>query len=347
MVQNSSTDTSGLAFSVPVASVIGFFVALVIILTVIGNLIVLFAFVYEKKLRNFSDYLILNLAVADLIIGAVSIPFYAPYLLTGSWPFGHTYCIIWLLVDYITPAASALNICVISLDRYIQVGHPLWSRNHHDRRLMAVFIAVPWVLPSLYFIPAICLWEVTRGRVIPDNQCFLPYKDNITVLLIGSLIEFLVPFVTVTTFNILVYLNIKNRRKRIEERLHATRVTVVNDQVSVEHISNGVQNGRNDVSHAASASFKKDHRAARSLFIFVIVFAICWMPYEVLATVQTVCGDCVDSVLFEFVFWILWLNSTLNPLLYPLLHTRYRKAFAKLLHIKSTSVTPTDVGSGS
>ncbi|KAK3091311.1 hypothetical protein FSP39_018840 [Pinctada imbricata] len=353
MVQNTSTETGDLAFSVPVAVVIGFFIGLLIIMTVVGNLIVLFAFVYEKKLRNFSDYLILNLAVSDVIIGSVSIPFYAPQLLTGRWPFGHTFCLIWLVVDYLTPAASAINICVISLDRYIQVGHPLWSRNHHNRNLLIAFLAAPWLIPALYFIPAITLWEPTKGRVIPENQCFLPYNNNIPVLLIGAFIEFLVPFITVTTFNILVYMNIKRRSKRLEARANAARLAVAGEQVTLDGPSNTneTRNGRSDASHTSRSSFKKDRKAARSLFIFVIIFAVCWMPYEVLATVQTVCGGCVNKHLFEFVFWMLWLNSTVNPFLYPLLHTRYRKAFAKLLHLKSTSVTPAEThhsqGSGS
>jgi histamine receptor H3 len=169
---------------------IAVFAGILILLTAGGNLIVFLAFAKTKILRNFSSYLILSLAVSDFLIGAVCIPLYVPYLLTGDWPFGDVVCLTWLCFDYVIPAASTMHICVISFDRYLQVGHALWFRKHQSGRLLAVFLVVPWILPSLVFIPMILLWEVSMGiDAFPERQCWLPYSDNMTLLLIGTTVE--------------------------------------------------------------------------------------------------------------------------------------------------------------
>jgi hypothetical protein len=46
--------------------------------------------------------------------------------------------------------------------------------------------------------------------------------------------------------------------------------------------------------------------------------------------VRSVCQNCVKDSIYEFTFWLLWFNSTLNPILYPFLHAQFRKAFAKI-----------------
>ncbi|KAK7490402.1 hypothetical protein BaRGS_00018381 [Batillaria attramentaria] len=82
---------------------------------------------------------------------------------------------------------------------------------------------------------------------------------------------------------------------------------------------------------ASAINLQRDRKAARALFILVFVFALCWMPYEILALITAVCPTCIDKNLFEFSFWLLWFNSTINPILYPLLHKRFRDAFLSIL----------------
>jgi len=73
----------------------------------------------------------------------------------------------------------------------------------------------------------------------------------------------------------------------------------------------------------------RDRKAARSLFILVIVFLIFLFPYVICATASTA-GFQISSTIFEISFWLLWLNSTCNPFLYPFIQKKYRRAYAKL-----------------
>ena len=53
------------------------------VLTVAGNILVMLAFFKERKLRRWNNYFLINLSVADTLVGAVSLPFYTIYLLEG------------------------------------------------------------------------------------------------------------------------------------------------------------------------------------------------------------------------------------------------------------------------
>jgi histamine receptor H3 len=75
----------------------------------------------------------------------------------------------------------------------------------------------------------------------------------------------------------------------------------------------------------------RDRKAARSLFILVFVFLIFLFPYVICATASTA-GFHIPAMIFEVSFWLLWLNSTCNPFLYPFIQIKYRRAYAKLFH---------------
>ncbi len=73
----------------------------------------------------------------------------------------------------------------------------------------------------------------------------------------------------------------------------------------------------------------RDRKAARSLFILVIVFLIFLFPYVICAIASTA-GAKISSLIFEISFWLLWLNSSCNPFLYPFIQMKYRRAYVKL-----------------
>jgi len=73
----------------------------------------------------------------------------------------------------------------------------------------------------------------------------------------------------------------------------------------------------------ARTILSRDKRSARSLAILVVVFLVTWAPFEISAFVHQICGLCIPQSVSEIVFWLLWLNSTINPILYPFLQQRF------------------------
>lgn len=89
-----------------------------------------------------------------------------------------------------------------------------------------------------------------------------------------------------------------------------------------------------DIANTVANRFRlsQDKRVAKSLAIIVCVFDLCWAPYTLLMIIRAAChGHCVQYSLYETSFWLLWVNSAINPVLYPLCHMSFRKAFIKLL----------------
>lgn len=105
---NSSLSLSSSPSSLVVQSVIGVVLFTITIWTIFGNVLVISAFFLEKNLRHggVSNYLILNLAVSDLLLGIAVLPFSAAYSTFGIWYFGEIICEIWLVIDVLCSTAS-------------------------------------------------------------------------------------------------------------------------------------------------------------------------------------------------------------------------------------------------
>ncbi|XP_041980036.1 octopamine receptor [Aricia agestis] len=82
-------------------------------------------------------------------------------------------------------------------------------------------------------------------------------------------------------------------------------------------------------------SLTRERRAARTLGIIMGVFVVCWLPFFVLYLVIPFCSSCCLSNKFiNFVTWLGYVNSALNPLIYTIFNMDFRRAFKKLLCIK-------------
>ena len=86
------------------------------------------SFKIDKQLQTISNYFLLSLAVADLIIGAFSVPLFTVMLIMEKWPFSSHLCDAWLAIDYLASNASVWNLMMISIDRYFSVTRPLSYR---------------------------------------------------------------------------------------------------------------------------------------------------------------------------------------------------------------------------
>ncbi|XP_077127821.1 histamine H3 receptor-like [Ranitomeya variabilis] len=292
------------------------FIPLITSLTVLGNTLVILAFIIDKRLRNQSNFFLLNLAICDFFIGAFCIPVSASYILTDKWTLGNVLCKVWLVADNLMCTASVFNIVLISYDRFLSITMAVVYRSQ-QRNLSqtAVKMAAVWVLSFLLYSPAIILWDYVNGDpLIPDGMCVAGYYYSWHFLLGASTFDFFLPLICITFFNLSIYWNIKKRSRKKHQAVTPS-ITHPSDQKS----------------RAQAMKLSRDKKVAQSLTVLVCVFGICWAPYTLLQTIRAAChDDCIESYWNQVTSWMLWINSSVNPIIYPLCHKIFRDALAKM-----------------
>ena len=112
-----------------------------------------------------------------------------------EWRLGRIVCDAWLSVDYLASNASALNLVVISFDRYFSVTRPLTYRARRTTRKAAMMIASAWLVSAIVWLPSILAWPYIEGqRTVPDNDCYVQFiYTNEYMSIVTILLAFYIP----------------------------------------------------------------------------------------------------------------------------------------------------------
>ena len=127
--------------------------ALEAVFIVVGNLLTIFFFVFNSKLRKKSLFLVINMTFADAMLGAVTLPLYV-FLLVGPsyqlWTYeGHSSLDIFFnFFDTTCSQASLISAVLISCERFYAIYWPLKHRTLSKQAYRIVIIMV-WTLAIL------------------------------------------------------------------------------------------------------------------------------------------------------------------------------------------------------
>lgn len=191
---------------------------IIIILTVLGNTTVLLAVYLDRRLRNTTNYFIVNLAAADLLLGITVLPLSASLEVLKYWPFGSLLCEIWASTDVLLCTASILTLCVISIDRYIGVTRPLQHSNIITKRRAGFIITGVWLLSLAISVGPLIGWRDTTGS--RDYECSVTTQVGYVIFSVAG--SFYIP----TLIIMVVYMKIYREAARHTKYLQSGTKTI-------------------------------------------------------------------------------------------------------------------------
>ncbi|XP_064630909.1 probable G-protein coupled receptor No9 [Lineus longissimus] len=350
------TDTDDIQFDLYMIPV-GILLVLINLATIVGNTLVILAIRYEHCLRTTTNYFIISLAVADMMLGFLVLPLSSAYELLGVWLFGRVLCTAWAAIDVLVCTASILNLVAISLDRYIAISRPMHYHNFATHRRVVAAIFGVWGLSVAVSIPPLFGWRAERTD---PRQCEL--TSGMGYVIYSALGSYWIPLLIMLFVYGRIYTVAMSQAKNIQKNqqlgMFRGRESVDTDLADSARINKGVNRKESKISSSGSSlsqenihekhyvnrkdrgvtlvkrlkRFSKEARATRTLSIVIGAFVICWLPFFSVYLIGGVCEHCiVPRALFKAFFWLGYCNSFLNPIIYPLMNKDFKRAFRKLV----------------
>ena len=149
-----------------------------LIAVVLINLLTLATFARNRHLRKRSTYLVINLTIADLLLGVVAVllPILEPRILESHNILGehfNWYAFLYLTLESLFPAASLANLSLISLERLHATIYPFRHCLIREQIYFTV-ITFSWLL-ALFFASMVAILVVLRAQLTLDFYVFASY----------------------------------------------------------------------------------------------------------------------------------------------------------------------------
>lgn len=223
-----------------VLPIFGFF----IISGVFGNILVCLAISTNRELQNMTNYFLMSLAVADLLVCLIVMPFGAILFFNGGcWPLSPGWCVFYQTCDVLACSVSILHLMFISVGRYRGIRRPLRQRTQGEHSILYK-VALTWGLGLLLASPIPFLAILDMENVMPGpGVCEM---NNQHFLIFGSLLAFYIPMVIMVATYVLTVHHLK-RQGLVSGALSGARHQVSKTgsvTAGGRKSSNGVETGR-------------------------------------------------------------------------------------------------------
>ena len=302
---------------------VGFMLTLIIVTTIFGNLLVTVTVITNKIIQTPTNYFILSLAVTDLCIGVLVMPFSAVNTLHWEWPLGAIFCNIYISIDVMLCTVSILTLFVISLDRYFTVTIPMRYPQKVTCRIVRRLCAAVWVFSFvLAFVPIMLGWNTVDGNIQNmDNPRACEFGLNKIYVMLVSICTYFAPLIVMSALYMKVLLITKQQVQRLSKMCQMGHFGTVDGGL--------IRRGSTEKQHRQKLA--SDTKATITLASLVLAFAICWVPYFTLFTVKPFLESSINIHADLFCLWLGYLNSAINPFLYAYYSSAFRNAFARVL----------------
>ncbi|XP_066429034.1 alpha-1D adrenergic receptor [Eleutherodactylus coqui] len=319
---------------------VGVVLAVFILFAIVGNIMVILSVACNRQLQTVTNYFIINLAIADLLLSTTVLPFSATLEVLGVWVFGRIFCDIWAAVDVLCCTASIMSLCIISIDRYVGVKHSLKYPTIMTEKKAVVILILLWVSSMVISIGPLLGWKEPP----PDNDSQCDITQDPGYALFSSLCSFYLPLLVILIMYFKVYIVARRTTKSLEagvkrERNKSMEVVLrIHCRSSVMGESTSSSRSKGPFRSSLSVrliKFSREKKAAKTLAIVVGVFILCWLPFFIVLPLGSFFPQLrPHEGVFKFIFWLGYFNSCVNPIIYPCSSKEFKRAFIRLLRCR-------------
>ncbi|XP_045695263.1 5-hydroxytryptamine receptor 2A isoform X1 [Phyllostomus hastatus] len=313
--------------------------AVVIVLTIAGNILVIMAVSLEKKLQNATNYFLMSLAIADMLLGFLVMPVSMLTILYGyRWPLPSKLCAVWIYLDVLFSTASIMHLCAISLDRYVAIQNPIHHSRFNSRTKAFLKIIAVWTISVGISMPIPVFGLQDDSKVFKEGSCLLA-DDNF--VLIGSFVSFFIPL---TIMVITYFLTIRSLQKEAtlclsdpgaRAKLPSFSFLPQSSLSSEKLFQRSTQREPGAHGRRTMQSISNEQKACKVLGIVFFLFVVMWCPFFITNIMAVICKEScnerVIAALLNVFVWIGYLSSAVNPLVYTLFNKTYRSAFSRYI----------------
>ena len=135
------------------------FAILVCLASVLGNVQVVYVVNKYSEMQTIPNFLIRNLALTDIIMATLIMPFWITNLYSGKWNFSQEWCEVSSLAQFIMALASLFIMGLIALNRYMKVVKPsLYIKFFPGKRVAWLYFGLVWAVSVLVATPPLYGW---------------------------------------------------------------------------------------------------------------------------------------------------------------------------------------------
>ena len=275
------------------------FCSILALTAVTGNVLVLLAVIVDpnRNLRSPFNFLVANLAAADLIVGCFALPMSVEAYIREA--LGERYQLLprdnaRRVGYFISCTASLFSLAALTVDRFIAISYPMQYRIKLNYRRTAIISLLLWLIsigfPFLYF-------EVG----------YLKYQF------------FFANTAVVSTFAVLCLTYAKV--------FQTFRAQVKN----WDDLHSGPDS---DSNHAKIRTIKWEKKVTKTFLIMLALFICCFFPSLILIYIISFCGSCNCMFIHwarDLNYVLIMANSSMNPFVFAWRLQPYRKAFVKII----------------
>ncbi|XP_061082899.1 gastrin-releasing peptide receptor-like [Conger conger] len=289
---------------------------IIIIVGLIGNITLIKTFCRMKSMRNVPNQFISSLALGDILLLVTCAPVDASRYLTDEWLFGRVGCKLIPFIQLTSVGVSVFTLTALSADRYKAVVKPMDIQVSNTTVRICVRAVAIWIFSMTLAIPEAIFSDLHAFSIAETNESFVtcaPYPSAGDLhpkihSMASFLIFYIIPLFIISVYYFFIACSLIRSANSIptEGNVHIRR------------------------------QMESRKRLARMVLVFVVLFAVCWLPAHMVYLYRSYHYSEVDTSLLHFVSSVsarilAFANSCVNPFALYLLSKSFQKQFNKQL----------------